>query len=137
MTCQSERDRSTTVTPPPCIRCGAPVKRSHGSWKSQRGDRIVDGVRWCWCCSRACNGSNRERLTPDIRARIGRANRETAERRVLERITAACKGAMDERGMVPAKAIARAWMLTVRQAYANGYSLALLKAKHDRVTEAA
>ena len=120
------------MIPPPCIRCGTPVKRAKGSWLPVRGHRIVDGVRWCWYCSRQCNGSNKDRLTPDIRARIGRAHREMAERRTLKRIIEACKGAMDARGMVKAQTIARVWMEENRKAYSRGFTVAWHQGKRDR-----
>lgn len=119
------------MTPPPCLRCGTPVKRAKGSWKPERGHRIVDGVRWCWYCSRKCNGSNTARLSPEIRARIGRANHEASERRALKRIVALCQGAVDEHGMIAVKLLAKAWIIENRHAYARGFSVALLKWKRE------
>lgn len=44
------------MTPPLCIGCHArPVKRPVTRHEPKRGWRIVDGLRWCWYCSRACS----------------------------------------------------------------------------------
>jgi hypothetical protein len=43
--------------PPPCIQCGKPVqKRDPRLLETGLGRRIIDGVEWCWMCSRSCTG---------------------------------------------------------------------------------
>lgn len=40
---------------PACIACGAPVKPKVTRTPSTLGERIIDGIRWCWFCSRQCS----------------------------------------------------------------------------------
>lgn len=43
--------------PPPCLECARPVDRARpaGTY-GKRGPRLIDGVIWCWFCSRQCSG---------------------------------------------------------------------------------
>jgi hypothetical protein len=44
------------MTPPRCtgIGCSNPVKPKASSHRTKRGDRLIDGIKWCWFCSQRC-----------------------------------------------------------------------------------
>ena len=114
-------------TPPPCAGegCSKPVNRHYGKHKPKRGYRYVDGVRWCWFCSRKCAGGDKGHINIEACRRTGRENRQRAEKRTLQRLVAACRDVMDENQMVPAKAMVRVMMDEVRKAYSRGATATL------------
>ena len=108
---------------PFCIRdgCKKPVRKAHDNREPKRGYRRVDGTNWGWFCSRQCAGMDQGSLADMERFRKGwRLNRLRAERRVLQRLVEACRGVMNERGMVRAEDMVRVLLSETRKAYDRG-----------------
>ena len=75
------------MTAPPCTRAGCPhpVKPRLGP-VSRLGRRIIDGVDWCWFCSRSCAGRVQGRLrVAEDRVKLAHAAhmRKARERRLV------------------------------------------------------
>ena len=86
---EDSRSSGRPDSPPPCLHCGGPVKPRAGYLpETSMGRRLIDGVEWCWFCSRSCTGkrqgqrSAREQRMTKYFAELaeGRSRRAKAER---------------------------------------------------------
>lgn len=95
----------------------------------KRGQRLVNGVRWAWFCSRQCNGQAVGYTDRSgERALAGtRANQAKARERALRRLIEACKSVADVEGRVPIKAIVKVLMTEGRRDYLRGYAAGLYR----------
>jgi hypothetical protein len=116
------------MTNPGCIRCARPVKRAKPNEHPQCGDRIVDGVKWRWHCSRACTGKvfgPQVKGHPRTRASVVK-QRASWFRRRLQGYIAQCEGVVTADGLVPIKAMVKVMAEIERKSYARGWTAAML-----------
>jgi hypothetical protein len=116
---------------PLCIYCGiATVTRAFGTCNpGLLGPRIMHGVRWRWFCGTSCSAKHRMDGAPRERMQhVAAANMRAAQRRTLNRIVAATKGAMKPAADFPADAavvdpkdLVRAMMHELRGQYQRQY----------------
>jgi hypothetical protein len=113
------------MTAPLCIGCQKnPVKRRSGRGEyGIRGPRIEHGLRWGWFCSRSCGSAARSHSRETMQ-KIAAARVKHGERRVMERLIAACKERMDEHGRVDPRDFVRVMMLELRKQYQRQYQRA-------------
>jgi hypothetical protein len=116
------------MTPPLCIHCHQrPVRRARSNEWPKCGTRTIDGVRWRWSCSPACNGHLRaakDLHSPRSREAIAK-NRATNLQKRLDRYIAACRDVMTTDGLVPIKEMVRFMAQIERAGYARGWQSAI------------
>lgn len=125
------------MSTPKCVGCTRkPVKRARASEQlTQRGPRIVDGVRYRWFCSRTCGGADTclaQMASPQFLA--GRARHNATQRQArITRIVAICRAQMTADGFVPVKEAAKALAALERRAYARGLDRGKQIARQEQV----
>jgi hypothetical protein len=112
------------MTPPLCLYCQhRPVQRTEGPTQlaTKLGPRIVDGISWRWFCTKSCSGKYRglENHGRQQTMAATSAMMRNTERRMVQRLVAACKPHMDDHGKVHAVAMVKVLATEIRRERTN------------------
>jgi hypothetical protein len=95
------------------------VRRHFGTHQQKMGPRIIDGLKWCWFCSRACAMASRRYEFRSVGA-AQTAHQRKAFDRLFQRLVTACREVMDAEQRVPIRAMVKVMMRELRMARSRG-----------------